>query len=89
MEGVIDVQYASLTYQGVQHREFIHMVTHPDINPVCLAPLPLVSDVALASFGSYQVHLMAWRAFLHDFTEWGFIGYNLIRREIEIRDRDI
>ena len=58
MEGVIDVQYASLTNQRVQHREFIHMVTYPDISPVCLAPLPLVIDVALASFGSHQVHLM-------------------------------
>ena len=34
MEGVIDVHYASLTSQGVLHRVFIEMVTHPDINPV-------------------------------------------------------
>ena len=34
VEGVIDVHYASLTSQGVQHRVFIEMVTHPDINPV-------------------------------------------------------
>ena len=34
VEDVIDVHYASLTSQGVQHREFIQMVTHPDINPI-------------------------------------------------------
>ena len=32
--GVFDVHYASLTSQGVQHRRFIQMVTHPDMNPV-------------------------------------------------------
>ena len=31
---MIDVHYASLTSQGVQRREIIQMVTHPDINPV-------------------------------------------------------
>ena len=31
---MIDVHYASLTSQGVQHREIIQMVTHPDINPI-------------------------------------------------------
>jgi len=34
VEEVIDVHYASLTFQGVQHRGFIKMVTHPDINPI-------------------------------------------------------
>ena len=31
---MVDVHYASLTSQGVQHREIMQMVTHPDINPV-------------------------------------------------------
>ena len=31
---MIDVHYASLTSQGVQHRRSFQMVTHPDINPV-------------------------------------------------------
>ena len=31
---MIDFHYASLTSQGVQHREIIQMVTHPDIKPV-------------------------------------------------------
>ena len=31
---MIVVHYTSLTSQGVQHREIIQMVTHPDINPV-------------------------------------------------------
>ena len=34
VEGVIDVHYASLTSQGVQNKEVIQMVTHPDINLV-------------------------------------------------------
>ena len=32
VEGVIDVHYASLTSQGVQHREF-YRVGHPNIQP--------------------------------------------------------
>ena len=31
---MFDVHYASLTSQGVQHRRFLQMATHPDINPV-------------------------------------------------------
>ena len=34
MEGVIEVHYTSLTSQGVQHKEIIQMVTHPDIKPI-------------------------------------------------------
>ena len=34
VEGVIDVHYASLTSQGVQHRRSVQMVTHPDNDPV-------------------------------------------------------
>ena len=34
MDGVIDVPYASLTSQGVEHRRPVQMVTHPDNNPV-------------------------------------------------------
>ena len=31
---MIDVHYTSLISQGVQHREIIQTVTHPDINPI-------------------------------------------------------
>ena len=34
VEGVIDVHYASMTSQWVQHTEIIQTLTHPDINPV-------------------------------------------------------
>lgn len=31
---MIDDHNASMTSQGVEHREIILMVTHPDLNPV-------------------------------------------------------
>ena len=34
-----DAHYASLTFQGVQHREIIQVVTHPGIIPVQQATL--------------------------------------------------
>ena len=39
-----DAHYTSLTSQGVQHREIIQMVIHPDINAVINKGLTSVNE---------------------------------------------
>ena len=46
---MIDVHYAGLTSQGVQHREIIQKVTHPDNNPILQSLIRSLSGVFIRS----------------------------------------
>ena len=48
---MIDVHYASLTSQGVQHREIMQTIAHPDMNPVKQGLTPVNGREPMFPFG--------------------------------------